>query len=87
MFVLSSSSLKPAISDDIVTATIAEAELPLSLTEQCCVYSPQDEFGATPLMAACWENHLEVVSFLIEKGADIHLQTKVSFTFVISTTC
>ena len=79
------------ISDDIITATVtmftADAELTLSLTEQCCVYSPQDKYGATPLMVACRMNHLEVVSFLIENGADVNLQIKVFFTFIISTIC
>ena len=71
-----------AISDDIITGAVtmftADAELPL---RTCCVYSPQDEFGATPLMAACDENHLEVVGFLIENGTDVNLQTKVCFYF------
>ena len=38
---------------------------------------PQDKYGATPLIVACGENHLEVVKFLTDHGADINLQTKV----------
>ena len=80
-----------AISNDIITATItvftADAELPLFLTEQCCLYSPQDEYGSTPLMIACHENYLEVVSFLIKNGADVNLQSKVFLTSVISIIC
>ena len=49
----------------------------LSLTEHCCVYVPQDEYGGTPLITACIKNHLEVVSLLVEHGADVNLQTKV----------
>ena len=73
-----------AISDDIIPATVtmfAEPEVSLSLREQCCVYLPQGKYGATPLIVACGENHFEVVSFLIENGADVNLQTKVSFYF------
>ena len=39
--------------------------------------SPQDKYGSTPLIAACDENHLEVVRFLIDHGADVNLPTKV----------
>ena len=38
---------------------------------------PQDEFAATPLMAASDENHPEVTRFLIASGADLNCQTKV----------
>ena len=37
----------------------------------------QAKYGATPLIVACGENHLEVVKFLIDHGADVNLQTKV----------
>ena len=40
-------------------------------------YVPQDQFAATPLIAACGENKLEVAKFLIQKGANMNLQTKV----------
>ena len=46
-----------------------------SLLLAFCV--PQDRFAATPLMAACDENKLEVANFLIQKGANMDLQTKV----------
>ena len=55
----------------------------LSLTEHCCVYVPQDEYGGSPLMTACDENQLEVVRLLIERGADINLQTKVVITLPV----
>ena len=38
---------------------------------------PQDEFGATPLMIACAMNHTEVVSFLLESGANVNYLSKV----------
>ena len=45
-------------------------------------YVPQDQFAATPLMAACHENKLEVAEFLIQKGANMDLQTKVTSTLL-----
>ena len=60
----------------------------LSLTEHCCVYVPQDEYGATPLITACTENRVEVVRLLAERGADINLQNKVHVvTTLISINC
>ena len=59
----------------------ADAGLPLSLTEQCCVFSPQGKIGSTPLMMACEKNHFEFANFLVENGADVNLQTKVCFYF------
>ena len=38
---------------------------------------PQTKYGGTPLIAACGENHLEAVKYLIDHGADVNLQTKV----------
>ena len=75
---------------DIIAVTVtlfAQAEVLLSLMIQCCVYLPKGKKGATPLIVACGANHFEVASFLIENGADVNLQTKVSFTFVTSTIC
>ena len=43
-------------------------------------YVPQDRFAATPLIAACDENKLEVAEFLIQKGANMDLQNKVIST-------
>ena len=37
----------------------------------------QDEFGATPLGTACYENHLKVVTVLIENGAVVDSTDKV----------
>ena len=39
--------------------------------------SPQDEYAATPLIAASGENHIEVARFLVEHGANIDYQNKV----------
>ena len=38
---------------------------------------PQDKFGATPLITASIENHIQVVRFLVESGASINKQNKV----------
>ena len=38
---------------------------------------PQDEYAATPLIAASVENHIEVARFLVEHGASINYRTKV----------
>ena len=38
---------------------------------------PQDQFGATPLIAASIENHIQVIRFLIQSGASINKQNKV----------
>ena len=39
--------------------------------------SPQDEYAATPLIAACGENYIEVARFLVERGASMDYQNKV----------
>ena len=33
--------------------------------------------GATPLLIACQENHVEIVDRLLSAKADVNLQTKV----------
>ena len=38
---------------------------------------PQDEYAATPLMAASDRNHIEVARFLVEHGASVNYQDKV----------
>ena len=38
---------------------------------------PQDKYGATPLMAACWENELDIARVLINKKAAVNYQKKV----------
>ena len=38
---------------------------------------PQDQFGATPLITACGENHLPIVRVLIENRANINYQKEV----------
>ena len=38
---------------------------------------PRDKYGFTPLMAACWENELEVARVLINKRAAVNYQNKV----------
>ena len=35
-------------------------------------YVPQDQFAATPLQIACVENHPQVASYLISKGANVN---------------
>ena len=40
-------------------------------------YVPQDQFAATPLLAAGNNNHPQVASYLISKGANINYQNKV----------
>ena len=37
----------------------------------------QSEFGATPLMTACFEGRLEVTKFLINNAANVNVQSKV----------
>ena len=39
--------------------------------------APQDECGGTSLMIACKTNHLQIATFLIQKGANINGQAKV----------
>ena len=46
-------------------------------TSSLLSYSPQDEYAATPLIAASGENHIEVARFLIEHGANIDYQNEV----------
>ena len=41
-------------------------------------YVPQDQFAATPLIAACDENKPEVARYLIQKRANVNLQDKVN---------
>ena len=40
--------------------------------------SPQDEYAATPLIAASDKNHIEVARFLVEHGAIVNYQNKVN---------
>ena len=40
-------------------------------------YVSQSPAAATPLIAACGENHPQVVSYLISKGAKVNYQQKV----------
>ena len=46
----------------------------------CLIIAPatginvRDEFGRTPLHWSCEKGHMEVVSFLMEHGADVRLQ-------------
>jgi hypothetical protein len=40
-------------------------------------YVPQGSNGATPLIATSGENHPQVASYLISKGARVNYQTKV----------
>ena len=40
--------------------------------------SPQGEYASNPLIAASDENHIEVARFLIEHGASVNYQDKVS---------
>ena len=37
----------------------------------------QDRWGSTPLMAACWNNHISTAKILVENGAVIDLLNKV----------
>ena len=37
----------------------------------------QDEYAATPLIAASGKNYIEVARFLVEHGANINYQNKV----------
>ena len=55
-------------------------KISVTLKQHCVLFLLQDNHGATPLIVACGENRLEVVTFLIKNGADINLQTKVIFT-------
>ena len=45
-------------------------------------YVPQTKVAATPLMAACGKNKLEVAKFLIQKGANMDLKNKVISTLL-----
>ena len=38
----------------------------------------QDEYASNPLIIASAENHIEVARFLVEHGASINYQDKVS---------
>ena len=40
---------------------------------------PQDQYESTPLIKVCEEGHLRVVRYLVQSGADVNKQTKVSF--------
>ena len=40
-------------------------------------YVPQDQYGATPLYTACFDNHPQVASYLISEGARVNYQQKV----------
>ena len=46
-------------------------------------YVPQDQFAATPLLAACEHNRLEVARFLIQKGANVNYKAKVFTTPIV----
>ena len=43
----------------------------------------QDEFGSTPLGTACRNNHLKVVTVLIENGAVVDSTNKVFQNFIV----
>lgn len=40
--------------------------------------SAQDEDGSTPLNCAAWKGHTEIAALLIDRGADIHAQSRGS---------
>ena len=44
-------------------------------------YVPLDPFAATPLQVACANNHLQVASYLISKGAIVSCQSKVNLLY------
>ena len=37
----------------------------------------QDRWGVTPLIAACWNNHINTARILVENGAIVDLLSKV----------
>ena len=64
---------------------LASSYIPIFI-DHCCVYLPQDQYGATPMIPACNYGHLQVVKYLTQGGADVNKQTKVSFlSFFVST--
>ena len=40
-------------------------------------YVPQDQFAATPLLTACYDNKVDVASYLIQQRANLNYQNKV----------
>ena len=44
-------------------------------------YVPQDQFAATPLLAACDENKVDLAKYLITKRANINYQNKVNYLY------
>ena len=51
-----------------------------SLKFNCLSIRYQDEYGDTPLIAACGNGHSNVASLLITKGALVNFQTKVWYS-------
>ena len=50
----------------------------LLFTSSLLSCSPQGEYAATPLIIASAENRIEVIRFLVEHGASVNYQNKVS---------
>ena len=42
----------------------------------------QNEYGWTALMRATMENHIDIVRYLLDKGADVNMKTNVSSKFM-----
>ena len=43
-------------------------------------YAPQDQYAATPLVITCANNHPQVATYLISKGARVDYQNKVLYS-------
>lgn len=51
-------------------ADFGQVEIVRCLLENNANINQKDDFGITPLLAAIYENHVECVKLLLEKGAD-----------------